>query len=62
MTTLFFNFGRKQLENLSSKKAIFRPFEVIILATTLKSGIDIAPWINVASGKFDKKNYCSPLQ
>ena len=26
------------------------------------SGIDIAPWINVASGKFDKKNKHSPLK
>ena len=23
---------------------------------TLESGIDVATWINVASGKFDKKN------
>ena len=27
-----------------------------VLLTTLESGIDIAPWINVASGKFDKNN------
>ena len=25
------------------------------LETTLESGIDVAPWINIASGKFDKK-------
>ena len=25
------------------------------LLSTLESGIDVAPWINVASGKFDKK-------
>ena len=24
--------------------------------TTLESGINVAPWINVAAGKFDKKN------
>ena len=30
--------------------------------TTLESGIDVAPWINVASGKFDKKNKRSPLK
>ena len=29
---------------------------------TLESGIDVAPWINVASGKFDKKNKGSPLK
>ena len=23
--------------------------------STLESGIDVAPWINVASGKFDKR-------
>ena len=27
----------------------------IISVSTLESGIDVAPWINVASGKFDKK-------
>ncbi len=29
---------------------------------TLESGINVAPWINVVSGKFDKKNKHSPLQ
>ena len=29
---------------------------------TLESGINVAPWINVASGKFDKKNKRSPLK
>ena len=29
---------------------------------TLDSRIDVAPWINVASGKFDKKNKGSPLK
>ena len=29
---------------------------------TLNSGIDVAPWINVASGKFEKNNKCSPLK
>ena len=29
---------------------------------TLDSRIDVAPWINVASGKFDKKNNCRPLK
>ena len=30
--------------------------------TTLESGIDVAPWINVASGQFYKKNKRSPLK
>ena len=29
---------------------------------TIESGIDVAPWINVDSGKFDKKNKRSPLK
>ena len=29
---------------------------------TLESGIDVAPWIKVASGKFDKKNKHNPLK
>ena len=28
---------------------------------TLESGINVAPWINVASGKFGKKNQRSPI-
>ena len=30
-------------------------------AITLESGINIAPWINVAYGKFGKKNKRSPI-
>mgnify|MGYP006903828952 CR=1 FL=1 len=30
--------------------------------STLDSEINVAPWINVASGKFDKKNKRSPLK
>ena len=30
--------------------------------SNLESGISVAPWINVASGKFDKKNKCRPLK
>ena len=29
-------------------------------SSTLESGIDATPWINVASGKFDEKNKHSP--
>ena len=29
---------------------------------TLESGIDVAPWINVAPGTFGKCNKCSPLK
>ncbi len=32
------------------------------MGSTLESGIDVAPLINVASGKFDKKNKRSPLK
>ena len=28
---------------------------------TLESGIKVPPWINVAPGKFDKKNNRSPI-
>ena len=30
--------------------------------TTQESGINVPPWINVASGKFDKQNKHSPLR
>ena len=30
-------------------------------ANTLESGINIAPWINIAPGKFGKKNKRSPI-
>ena len=33
-----------------------------LISTTLESWIDVAPWINIASGKFDKKNKDSPLK
>ena len=32
-----------------------RPF------STLESGINVAPWINLASGKFGEKNKQSPI-
>ena len=32
------------------------------LEGTLEPGIDVAPWINVASKKFDKTNKRSPLK
>ena len=28
---------------------------------TLESGINVAPWINIAPGKYGKKNKCSPI-
>ena len=28
---------------------------------TLESGINVAPWINIAPGKFGKKNKCSSI-
>ena len=33
----------------------------IIIQVTLESGINIPPWINVAPGKFGKKNKRSPI-
>ena len=39
-----------------------RNIHVMGFLFTLESGIDVAPWINVASGKFDKKNKRSPLK
>ena len=32
------------------------------LIPTLEFGIEVTPWINIASGKFDKKNKCSNLK
>ena len=32
-----------------------------LLLFTLESGINVAPWINIASGKFVKKNKRSPI-
>ena len=32
-----------------------------VTINTLESGINVAPWINVAPGKFGKKNKCSPI-
>ena len=29
--------------------------------TTLESGINVPPWINIAPGKFGKKNKLSPI-
>ena len=33
----------------------------LIVGCTLESGINVSPWINVAPGKFGKKNKCSPI-
>ena len=35
---------------------------IFIHGFTLDSGIYVAPWINIASGKFDKNNNRSPLK
>ena len=32
------------------------------LGVTLESGVDAAPWINVGSGKCEKKNRRTPLK
>ena len=39
-----------------------RNIHVMGFLFTLESGIDVAPWIKVASGKFDKKNKRNPLK
>ena len=36
--------------------------EISLQQSTLESGINIGPRINVASGKFDKKNRRGPLK
>ena len=33
----------------------------LLYSSTLEFGINVPPWINVAFGKFDKKNKRSPI-
>ena len=51
---LYVSVHTKQLSELISE-------ELILLLCTLKSGINVAPWINIAPGKFGKKNKRSPI-
>ena len=51
------NFAKVSYFLIKSTK--YRHFLIIY---TLESGIGVAPWINVASRKFDKKNERSPLK
>ena len=32
-----------------------------VIKYSIESGINVAPWINVAPGKLGKKNKCSPI-
>ena len=42
------------------KKWVYDFYRQNWFLSTLESGINVAPWINVAPGKFDKKNKRSP--
>ena len=49
---MFFTAWNRQKETETDRK-IYLP--------TLESGIDVAPWINLASGNFGKKNKQDPI-
>ena len=69
------NWQKSLLEILNWKKKVFfkkaTKLQVVtklrwhtfsLSFPTLESGIDVAPWLNEASGKFDKENKRSPLK
>ena len=52
-------------ENYVSKSYLKHWFDYLNILIrdlhTLESGINVAPWINIAPGKFGKKNKRSPI-
>ena len=49
------------VEGLKKPKLVNVACEYSLKRYTLESGINVAPWINIAPGKFGKKNKCSPI-
>ena len=54
--------GLTEIQKFTPRKGSFINFWLFFWPPTLESGLNVAPWINVASGKFYKMNKRSPLK
>jgi hypothetical protein len=57
----FYNYIMGMKQTLVSHWKIKINSGILLFPDTLESGINVAPWINVAPGKFGKKNKHSPI-